>query len=147
MIKEISFEDVKPFWNLLWSNLRLDERSGRQLLDGFDENIITNDQIKVTYLGFETDGKIVGVNSGFSPKLWVYRSRGLFVHPNYRKRGISQELLQATENQGKLEGAKMIWSMPRRPALPAYKKFGFKVVSEFKKGMFGENCYAMKVIK
>ncbi len=147
MIKQITFEEIEPFWEILWPDFNIEKRSGRLLLFGFDHSIIVNDNIKVSYFGAEVDGKIVGVNSGFKPKPHEYRSRGLFVLPEYRKRGIAQRLFNATQAQGYVENAITLWSMPRRPALPAYLKFGFKVLSDFTKEEFGENCFVMKVIK
>ena len=42
----------------------------------------------------------------------------------------------------------MIWSIPRKSALPAYAKFGFETVGDyFDEGMeFGPNIYVIKRI-
>lgn len=144
-IKIITFDEILPLWRELWYPKRdIQKRSGRLLITGFDRSIITNDDIKVTYFGAELDNKIVGVNSGYSPNGFGYRSRGLYVLPEYRRRGIAQELLQSTEEQAHRENKPLLWSMPRRTALKAYKKFGFKVMSKFFKGEYGENCFAVK---
>jgi GNAT superfamily N-acetyltransferase len=148
MIEEITFDEIKPFWKILWPDLKLEERSGRLLLFGWNESIVKNDNIKVTYFGAKINNKIVGVNSGFSPEPFQFRSRGLFVLPEYRKQGISQELLKATEDKAREdESIITLWSMPRKPALHAYIKFGFKVLSDFKKEIFDENCFVMKGVR
>jgi GNAT superfamily N-acetyltransferase len=147
-IRKITFEEVLSFWKQLWCPKNdIQKRSGTLLLFGFDKNIITDDNIEVTYFGVSINNKIVGVNSGFSPRPFEYRSRGLYVLPKYRKQGISQKLLRATEDEGKKKGYIILWSMPRKSALSAYLKFGFKILSEFYDGEFGKNCFVMKVIK
>ena len=147
-ILKIKWEEVVPLWRQLWyPKDDIQKRSGRLLLFGFDRSIITDDSIEVTYFGADIDGKIVGVNSGFSPKPFEYRSRGLYVLPEYRKQGIAQELFQATENEGKKGEYMTLWSIPRKSALPAYLKFGFKLLSDFHNGEFGQNCFVMKVIR
>jgi len=140
-IREITFEEVLPLWKQLWyPKTDIQKRSGMLLLHRFERSIITNDEIEVTYFGYEVSGKIVGVNSGYS--IDGYRSRGLFVLPEYRRQGISQKLFQATEDKAK----KILWSIPRKESLGSYKKFGFKVVSEFFEGEYGKNCFVVKVI-
>lgn len=149
-IKKITFSEVLPFWKQLWYPKEdIQQRSGRLLITGFNKSIITNDDIKVTFFGAEVDGKIVGVNSGYTviPDYRTstgYRSRGLFVLPEYRGQGIAQQLLQATEDQANEENKIIIWSIPRKSALKTYTRFGFRVMSDFFGGEFGENCFVVK---
>ena len=144
-IKKITFSEVIPFWKKLWYPKEdIQKRSGRLLIIGFERSIITNDNIKVTFFGAEVDGKIVGVNSGYSPNNFGYRSRGLYVLPEYRGNGIAQQLLQATEDQANKEYMVLLWSIPRKTALSTYQKFGFKKMSKFFEGEFGENCFVVK---
>ena len=44
----------------------------------------------------------------------------------YAEEGVAQMLFNMTEHQAILEGCDMIWSIPRKSALPAYAKFGFE---------------------
>lgn len=144
----LTFEEILPFWKQLWyPKVDIQKKSGRLLLFGFDQSIITDDSIKVTYFGAEVDGKIVGVNSGYAFKSLEYRSRGLYVLPEYRRKGVAQELLKATQDKGYEERAITLWSLPRRTALPVYKKFGFKILSTFFDGEYGKNCFVIKVIR
>ena len=146
-IKEITFEEILPFWKQLWYPKEdIQKRSGRLLLIGFNRGIITDNKIKVTYFGAEVDGKIVGVNSGYSASAG-YRSRGLYVLPEYRNRGIAQELLKATEIKGKDEGNTVLWSIPRKTAFKVYVRYGFKGLADYFDGEFGKICFAMKGIK
>ncbi len=90
--------------------------------------------------------ELVGVNSGHRTTDAQYRSRGIWVDPSYRKHGVAQILFTMTEHQAILEECNMIWSIPRKSALPAYTKFGFKTVGDyFDEGMeFGPNIYVSK---
>jgi len=146
----LTFSEVIPFWKQLWYPKEdIQKRSGRLLITGFNKSIITNDDIKVTFFGAEVDGKIVGVNSGYTVvpdyrTSWGYRSRGLYVLPEYRGHGIAQHLLQATEDQANKELKVILWSIPRKTALKTYQKFGFRVMSEFFEGEYGQNCFVVK---
>lgn len=100
------------------------------------------------FWGAYIDDKLVGVNSGHRTTDTQYRSRGIWVDQQYRKHGVSQMLFNMTEHQAILEGCDMIWSIPRKSALPAYAKFGFETVGDyFDEGMeFGPNIYVIKRI-
>jgi GNAT superfamily N-acetyltransferase len=78
------------------------------------------------YYGAVMGDRIVGVNSVHHIDDTV-RSRGLWVNPEYRNRGIGQNLLKHAIT---LAGDSVIWSFPRSEALSVYQKAGFKVCSE-----------------
>ncbi len=146
MIKEISFDEIKKFWELhLWGNRRstIEPVSAMAYLGGFDNDIF---KYTPTFFGYFINDQLVGVNSGFLTSPKTYRSRGIFVLDQYRGHNIAQQLLQVTERQGKKEGATKIWSMPRRHAMRTYEKFGFEQRSPyFDEGVeFGPNCYVVK---
>ena len=84
-----------------------------------------------TFWGTYIDNKLVGVNSGHKTTNLQYRSRGIWVDPAYRKRGVAQMLFLMTAHQAKVEGCEMLWSIPRKTALPAYAKFGFETVGDY----------------
>ena len=93
-----------------------------------------------------TDGDIiVGVNSGFKTEKTIYRSRGLWVHEDYRGYGLSTQLLKATLEQAKKEQCSHIWTMPRKSALVAYEKVGFRKIGKWfdETVEFGPNCLAI----
>ena len=46
--------------------------------------------------------------------------------PKFRKTGVAQTLFEFTESKAREEGCRLIWSIPRKSALPAYTKFGFR---------------------
>jgi GNAT superfamily N-acetyltransferase len=76
----------------------------------------------------------------------MYRSRGIWVDPVYRGKGVAGILFCELEGQAMKEQCKSIWSVPREKALPSYVKYGFKQTSDFfNEGMeFGPNCYVIK---
>lgn len=146
LIKQITFEETIPYWKILWGDVTIRKKSGILLLKEFDMTINDNENIVPIFFGAFYEDKIVGVNSGYSPVDNQYRSRGLYILPEYRRRGISQLLLKATQEQGRKENKNLFWSMPRKEALSVYQKFGFKKISEFSDREFGRNCFVIKTI-
>jgi len=146
MIKKITFKQVYPIWkNHLWLG-RVSEikpTNGIKYLGGWDKEI--EDNIP-TFFGAFIGDKCVGVNSGFKTDENYYRSRGIYVFPEYRRRGLAQNLLTAVQGQAYAERCKYLWSMPRQSALSTYEKFGFVRSSEFfdEKVEFGPNCFVVK---
>ena len=119
-----TFQDVKNIWNeKLWPNRKstIKEMSSMQYLDGFDMAIY--EKYKPTFFIVKHQDKIVGVNSGHRTKDRLYRSRGIWVDPEFRRYGVAQILFDMTEKQAKKENCDAVWSMPRKSALPAYEKF------------------------
>jgi GNAT superfamily N-acetyltransferase len=89
--------------------------------------------------------RIVGVNSGHRSSEVEYRSRGIWVDPDYRGQGIAACLFDLLKNQATAEGCEMIWSIPRKTALPAYTKAGFMTVGDFLETETSDaNIYAIK---
>jgi GNAT superfamily N-acetyltransferase len=148
MIKKISFSEVLPMWrDYLWTGRKsaIKPTNGIIFMGGFDKEIERNTP---TFFGAFVDGKCVGVNSGFSTGVKQYRSRGLYVYPEYRHRRIAKYLLTEVQEQALLEGSDMMWSMPRESALGVYLRFGFCKKSKFfdKNVEFGPNCFVAKYL-
>jgi GNAT superfamily N-acetyltransferase len=78
------------------------------------------------YYGMILKDKIIGVNSVHQIEDTV-RSRGLWVNPEFRKRGFGVELLEYGIMMA--EGT-TVWSYPRIEAVGVYKRAGFTVCSE-----------------
>ena len=147
-IKQITWEQILPIWrDHLWEGRKTEIKptSGLKFLGGFDKSIEDN---VPTFFGAFIGGECVGVNSGHATNEEEYRSRGMYVMPDHRHKGISQCLLKTVEIQAKIEKKITLWSMPRESSLPAYKKFGFDVVSDFFDDMeFGPNCFVVKLLE
>jgi GNAT superfamily N-acetyltransferase len=145
MIKEINFDTIKQIWEQsLWpgrtnitplSNLRYKDIP----------NVSISHHYTATFFAYHINNKIVGVNSGHSSSRIHYRSRGLWVDPNYRQQGIGSKLLIHTIEQAKKENKFFCWSLPRKNSLSAYINAGFEQTSDFFETETSEfNCYVIK---
>ena len=132
----LSFEQISDIWqNKLWPNRTSAIETHSAMTWPFEGNPEQYDMnvfnYPATFWGVYIDNKLVGVNSGHKTTDTQYRSRGIWVDPEYRKQGIAQNLFLLTKHQAQLEKCEMIWSIPRKTALPAYTKFGFETVGDY----------------
>jgi len=139
----VSFETVLPIWEeKLWPGRKdsIKPTNNIAYLGGRDKRI---SQQTAIFFAVYIDNYIVGVNSGFSTLDGGFRSRGIWVDPAYRKKGVGLMLLNAVINYAKQNRYSYAWSMPRQSALPAYQSAGFKKTSDFfDEGVeFGPNCF------
>jgi GNAT superfamily N-acetyltransferase len=135
-IIRLSFEQIISVWqNHLWPDRESPIESHSAMTWPFEGNPQQYDMnvfnYPATFWGVYIDNKLVGVNSGHKTTDTQYRSRGIWVDPEYRKQGVAQNLFNMTKHQAVLEKADMIWSLPRKTALPAYERFGFSTVGGF----------------
>lgn len=135
-IERLNFEKIKSIWQTkLWPNRTSAIETHSAMTWPFEGNPdpINMDifNYPASFWGAYLDNKLVGVNSGHKTTDKQYRSRGVWVDPEYRKRGVAQMLFLMTAHQAKVEGCEMLWSIPRKTALPAYTKFGFETVGDF----------------
>ena len=145
MLTELNWKEIHIIWTThLWPNRSspIEPVSAMCFLNGHN---MANMVSIPTFYGYIVNDKIVGVNSGHAcPDQNNYRSRGLWVDPNYRGRGIGQQLLTATINQGLQEGYDQIWSYPRRSSWPTYRAVGFALASEWEVSETSEaNAYCI----
>ena len=135
-IIRLSFEQITNVWqNNLWPDRVSPIESHSAMTWPFEGNPEQYDMnvfnYPATFWGVYIDDKLIGVNSGHKTSDTQYRSRGIWVDPQYRKQGVAQNLFNMTKHQAVLEKSDMIWSIPRKTALPAYTKFGFQTVGDF----------------
>jgi GNAT superfamily N-acetyltransferase len=141
MVELLTFEQILPVWrNHLWPTRKsaIESTSAMNLLGGYD---IKNMEFPPTFFGYYKDNKLVGVNSGHLCNDGSYRSRGLYVFPEYRQLGIGSTLLYETILQAKREDAYCIWSYPKQSSWHTYKKVGFILVSEWEQSELDINAY------
>lgn len=145
MIKTISWNNIVNIWeNNLWPTRRspIETNSAMSYLEGVD---MYNMYTTPTYFGYIIDNVIVGVNSGHKCSDDSYRSRGLWVNPDYRKKGIGTALLLETIEQAIKENSDFVWSFPRYSSWNTYKKAGFKLSSDWMSSETSErNAYCIK---
>lgn len=144
MIVQIDFDTIYPIWtNKLWPERvsKIEPTSAMSYLKGFECKNLSQTPI---FFSYQINNIILGVNSGHMCHDRSYRSRGLYVFPEFRKQGIARELLIACINQAKVENASFVWSYPKQSALPAYLAAGFTLSSEWEKSELGINAYVRK---
>ena len=132
----LSFDQILDIWQKkLWPNRTSAIETHSAMTwpyegapEEYDMNVF---KYPATFWGLFIDEKLVGVNSGHKTSDTQYRSRGIWVDPDYRKQGIAQNLFNMSKHQAILEKCEMIWSIPRKTALPAYTKFGFETVGDY----------------
>lgn len=128
MIREITFEEIKPMWELLWPGR--DDIKPMSSMSNHDPNAIDMtiyDKYEPTFFGIFTDdtNELVAVNSCHPTTDKRMRSRGLFVKVGYGGKGLGQFILQCTINYAKDKGFAVIWSIPRKTAIKTYTAVGF----------------------
>lgn len=147
MIVPISFEDIYTIWSdHLWPNRisQIETNSAMSYWRGYD---MKNMAYKPTFFAYMVDGAIAGVNSGHFCYEDNFRSRGLFVFPEYRRRGIAKELLQAAIDQAMIENAKFVWSFPKKESWSSYEAVGFRLVTCWEQAETGVNAYCRKDLR
>ena len=135
-IERLDFKTIEDVWKTkLWTNRTSPIETHSAMTWPFEGNPEPIDMnifnYPATFLGAFIDNKLIGVNSGHRTTNEQYRSRGIWVDPDYRKKGVAQMLFLMTAHQAKVEGCEMLWSIPRKTALPAYTKFGFETVGDY----------------
>ena len=96
-----------------------------------------------TYLWPEKKNGVVTETGLFT----YYRSRGLWVNPEHRKKGLAKSILIQCLEYARNNGGNWVWTVPRQSALKSYKNAGFVKKSDwFDDGQFGPNCIASKYL-
>lgn len=147
MIKHISWEQILNIWSTeLWPNRNspIETNSAMCFLNGHDmDNMVKTP----AFFGYFVNKKIVGVNSGHMCGDGSYRSRGLWVKPEFRNQGMGTLLLKETIDQAKKESAEFIWSYPRKSSWNTYSNAGFNLASDWEKSETSDsNAYCIKVL-
>jgi len=122
-VTSIDYMEISQSWNQLWAEGH-EPYSSMLMNSGFDHHI--KDQYKWRGFAVKHRGLIVGVNAGHKSSPRDYRTRGLWVDPDYRGQGIAQLLFEKLENQAQHECCRWLWSYPRLSALGSYIKAGYE---------------------
>lgn len=143
MIHITDFQTVYKIWSEhLWPERKSDiQPHSAMLMNGHYE--MKNFKYPPTFFVYYIENKLVGCNSGHKCCDNTYRSRGLYVFPDYRKKGYGRELLLATVEQGIKENTRYIWSYPRYESWPTYKSAGFKLSSDWRDSETGTNAFCV----
>ena len=128
-VREISFEQIFDIWSIfLWPNRqsRIDTHSS--IVFGNIPYIYDMSYFQSTpvFIGaFNNDNILLGVDSGHNAGQSMFRSRGLYVFPDYRGNGIGVALLEYIKQYGYKNNAFMCWSIPRLVSKNTYLNAGF----------------------
>lgn len=146
MIKIISFEEILPLWKKLWPNTDpIKPYNEWEFLGGYNPEVPCSD---VWFIGYYIDQELVGCNSCFMSSKEHLRSRGIYILPEHRGKGISKALFSKTLEIAETNNAKLVWSYPRLDALPSYKAAGFEEIGEpFDDFDYGPNIWVAKYLK
>jgi GNAT superfamily N-acetyltransferase len=146
LILETNYHEILEIWKTyLWTNrVSKVESHSAMLMDGTYD--LKNFNYKATYFLCIENSKIAGCNSGHRCIDNSYRSRGLFVFPEFRQQGIGTKLLQKTIDQGLKEKCSYVWSYPRENSWKTYEKAGFKLHSDWHQGENEINAFCIKYL-
>ena len=144
MITTFSYDEIFLIWQkYLWPNRisTIEQHSAMLFLTGHD---LKNYDYEPTFFCFIKNDAIAGVNSGHKCCDGSYRSRGLYVFPEYRNQGIGTKLLIAASNQGSSEQCKFVWSYPRFESWKTYERAGFSLSSDWLESEMGINAFCRR---
>ena len=150
-ITEITWHDILPVWQFqLWPKRQslIESHSAMTWPWSSESDIDMSifDQ-PATYWGAYHNRILVGVNSGHGVSDTEYRSRGLWVDPDWRCQGIGSELLNHGCEYAQTQGYNMIWSLPRVSSIKTYTNAGFQEVGErFKTETSDLNVYVRRYL-
>lgn len=93
------------------------------------------------------NGNLAGVFSTHYNDDRLWRMRGMFVLPGYRRMGIGTMLLRDVCEHARSMNGLFMWGIPRVSAIQLYLNQGFQVHSRgFKTETSPENVYALKIL-
>ena len=155
--KKITWDQILHVWKEHLPNMSLETNSamclflnyGTALSKSWEEPVydLQNMEFTPTFWGAFYNDKLVGVNSGHMCIDKLYRSRGLFVFPEYRGFGIGQKLLMKTIAQAIHEKAIVCWSYPKNTAERSYHMQNFLSQGHsFNFQYEGDNIRAVRVL-
>jgi len=141
--KDITFDDIRPFWDKLWAGKTYEQHSAMSYLGGY----LAWPPETVCYYGvFDKNNNIVGVNSCHDTGAYTVRSRGLWVDEQHRNNGLGRMLLNYavawTESQGRIA----LWSYPKSTAWTTYNSAGFEQQGPWITENGSTNAYAIKFL-
>mgnify|MGYP000873780399 FL=1 len=156
-VEEISFEEIKEVWEKeLWPDKKNGVAKANEWTWFWMQKELGKDKqmakdAEPTFVGIRSDNELVAVNSCYysnSKGIFNYwRSRGMWVHTNFRGQKYSSVILTWCLEYAKRKDGDWMWTVPRESALPAYKSVGFVQQSDwFEDGQYGPNCIASKYL-
>lgn len=149
IFRKTTFEHILPVWqNKLWSGRKSTIETHSVMTWPWNDQPCHDMAIfeyPATFWCATSADQIIAVISGHKTSDCHYRTRGIWVDPDYRLCGVSQTLFLLVTAQAQLERCKKLWSLPKQSAIRAYTKAGFTTVGDyFVTEMSVSNIYAQK---
>ena len=145
-IQSISFDEILHIWTeRLWPTRTSSIETHSAMMFGeypykYDASYFNNEP---SFFGLYVDDILVGVNSGHKTGD-SYRSRGLYVFPEYRGNSFGKQLLEHTARQAVVEESTFCWSLPRHTSFSTYASAKFVQVGDwFETETSEKNAYAI----
>jgi ribosomal protein S18 acetylase RimI-like enzyme len=157
-IEEVRFADVLPAWRKwLWPNgpafnkrgeakTKISPVSVYTLNGGKDFSI----RAKATPRFFATivEDVVIATSSGFFSEENVFRMRGIWVHPDFRRKGLARIHIENLCALGDSLGAVKIWGITRQASFEFYRRVGFHQASPwYTKFPNGPHCNSVRVLR
>ena len=120
IISKTDFLTVLPIWrDYLWPERMepIEKTSALLFKKGIDLNY---NSAEVFFIKMEISGKIIGVCSGQKTQTREFRSRGLWVSENFRKRGLGSKLFFSVQKEARKRGCCHLWTLARHSSKKFY---------------------------
>lgn len=126
-LQKSNFNEIHLVWqNHLWQG----RQSPIEPISCIDENgslDLSLLEAKPHFWKLESETKeIVGVLSGHKTSSASFRSRGLWVHEKWRRRGLGEMLMLGLFDEARKQGCEKVWTMPRQTSWSFYEKMQFQ---------------------
>lgn len=155
-VEEITWPEIFPIWqNLLWPERpHFDKYTTMINNKDIDMDIRRKAQANFAlyngvFFGIKTTdkGQVIACNSGHQCSRTLFRSRGLYVYPEFTGRGIAHSLLAYTAKFAQDNGFEKIWSLPTEKALPIYNQVGYETMSPVEDWPAYKNAAGEQIIR
>ena len=144
VICDTDFKTVFSFWrNHLWPHRKEPIESTSALLfkEGTDKAYKT---AEVFFKKASARGQILGVCSGQKTNFKEFRSRGLWVSPLFRRKGLGGQLFSAVEQEALKRGASRLWTLARHSSKHFYLSMKMKEAGLTSKFEYGPHFWMSK---
>lgn len=125
LIVPVPFEIIEPVWRQeLWPSREDVRPTSSMTLDG-RYDLALHGNPRWFFCARDRGGELLGVNSLLLTGPSEGRSRGLFVRPAHRKRGVANALLLHCLDWARRQGCETVWTYARESAWNVYQSAGF----------------------
>ena len=143
MIKDITWEEILPFWELLHPS-RHQKKFAKMTFKRELKWDVPEENLNINFFGEFNNNILCGVYSTHMTPNNLLRSRGIVVLSEYRKQGIATRLAKQAIKNCNLLNCDGVWAYPRvGSSLNAHLQAGYKQVSDLHESRYGTNCYVL----